>query len=92
MEKVAFRRSSSRAKVIGTIVSITGAFVVTLYKGPRILPNPSSPSTSLLHQQNTLLSSQPRWIIGGLFLTTEYILVPMWYIVQVTKQASGSPT
>ncbi|KAM7511446.1 hypothetical protein LguiB_010321 [Lonicera macranthoides] len=80
MEKVAFRRSGSRAKVIGTIVSITGAFVVTLYKGPRILP--SSPSISLLHQQKTLLSSQPRWIIGGLFLTTEYILVPMWYIVQ----------
>ncbi|KAG7033134.1 WAT1-related protein, partial [Cucurbita argyrosperma subsp. argyrosperma] len=35
MEKVVMKSSSSQAKVMGTIISISGAFVVTLYKGPR---------------------------------------------------------
>ncbi|KAH7846594.1 hypothetical protein Vadar_015806 [Vaccinium darrowii] len=78
MEKLALRSSSSQAKIIGTIVSISGAFVVTLYEGPPIELTPS-PSISL-HQP--LGSQQPNWVIGGLFLTSEYILVPMWYIVQ----------
>ncbi|KAA8519152.1 hypothetical protein F0562_013374 [Nyssa sinensis] len=34
MEKVDCRSSSTLAKFMGTVVSITGAFIVTLYKGP----------------------------------------------------------
>ncbi|GMJ01013.1 hypothetical protein HRI_003770500 [Hibiscus trionum] len=48
MEKVIWNSSSSKAKVMGTIISITGAFVVTLYKGPTIF-KASKPSMSL-HQ------------------------------------------
>ena len=69
---------------MGTIVSLAGAFVVTLYKGPPIVFANQSQSISL-HQP--LLNSPPptnsNWIIGGLLLTAEYILVPLWYIVQV---------
>lgn len=79
MENVAIRSSSSQAKVLGTIVSISGAFIVTLYLGPPIII-PHRPSLSL-HQ--TLKSSDQNWAVGGLLLTAEYILVPMWYIVQV---------
>jgi drug/metabolite transporter (DMT)-like permease len=78
MEKLAIRSSSSQAKIIGTIVSISGAFVVTLYKGPAI-PFSPPPSPSLDHP---LRSPQSNWVIGGLFLTIEFILVPMWYILQ----------
>ncbi|KAE8657523.1 WAT1-related protein [Hibiscus syriacus] len=78
MEKLVWKRTSSQAKVIGTIISIIGAFVVTLYKGPAIVIS-SAPSMSL---QQPLISSNPNWILGGLFLTAEYILVPLWYIVQ----------
>ncbi|XAR51833.1 hypothetical protein NMG60_11006587 [Bertholletia excelsa] len=78
MEKLALRSSSSQAKIIGTIVSISGAFVVTLYKGPPVIST-SSPSISL---NQPLHSPQSNWVVGGLFLITEYILVPMWYIVQ----------
>ncbi|THG02857.1 hypothetical protein TEA_021781 [Camellia sinensis var. sinensis] len=80
MEKLALRSSSSQAKIIGTVVSISGAFLVTLYKGTPIVLNPS-PAISL---NQPLLQSPPQsnWLIGGLFLTSEYILVPMWYIVQ----------
>ncbi|KAH9742054.1 WAT1-related protein [Citrus sinensis] len=63
MEKVACRKASSQAKVLGTIVSIAGAFIVSL--------------------NHALRSSNSNWAVGGLFLTAEYILVPLWYIVQL---------
>ncbi|XP_042021557.1 WAT1-related protein At3g28050-like [Salvia splendens] len=79
MEKVELSSRTSRAKLAGTIISISGAFVVTFYKGPTI--NDSfSPSPPSLHQ---LVLESPRsdWIIGSLFLTVEYMLVPVWYIL-----------
>ncbi|KAB2627587.1 WAT1-related protein [Pyrus ussuriensis x Pyrus communis] len=83
LESTALRSRSSQAKILGTIVSLAGAFVVTLYKGPPIVFANQSQSISL-HQP--LLNSPPptnsNWIIGGLLLTAEYILVPLWYIVQ----------
>ncbi|KAL1314852.1 hypothetical protein AAHE18_16G218400 [Arachis hypogaea] len=82
MEKVALKSSSSQAKVLGTIVSISGAFVVTLYKGPPIIII-HAPSFSIQPPINNLSSVDQSWAIGGLLLMAEYILVPMWYIVQV---------
>lgn len=79
MEKVAIKSLSTQAKVLGTIVSISGAFIVTLYIGPPIII--ALRSSHSLHQ--TLKSSDQSWAIGGLLLTAEYILVPLWYIVQV---------
>ncbi|KAM0058157.1 putative EamA domain-containing protein [Helianthus debilis subsp. tardiflorus] len=77
METLSFWRKSCRAKLVGTIVSVTGAFVVTLYRGPRLIWAQWSNSPS-----GNLGTSQPNWAVGGLFLTSEYILVPLWYIVQ----------
>ncbi|KAJ7974527.1 WAT1-related protein [Quillaja saponaria] len=77
MEKIALKSTSSQAKILGTIVSIGGAFVVTLYKGPPIITQ--RPSSAIHISQSSL---DPTWIIGGLTLTAEYILVPMWYILQ----------
>lgn len=78
METVTLKSSSSLAKVCGTAISIIGAFVVTLFKGPKIIFTQPSLSSSM----PLLLSSNSCWILGSLFLTIEYILVPMWYIVQ----------
>ncbi|EYU44714.1 hypothetical protein ABFS82_08G014600 [Erythranthe guttata] len=77
MEKVALSSTSSRAKIIGTIVSISGAFVVTFYKGPSVTAPPIS-----LHQSLQYSPSQSNWMIGSLFLSVEYFLVPVWYIIQ----------
>ncbi|WRX20192.1 hypothetical protein QQP08_012679 [Theobroma cacao] len=55
MEKVALRSSSTRAKIIGTIASMSGASVVVLYKGPEV--------------QQPLGSSQSKWeccLVGSL--------------------------
>ncbi|CAA0820210.1 WAT1-related protein [Striga hermonthica] len=79
MEKVTLSSTSSRAKVVGTIVSITGAFIVTFYKGPSINATQSTHPVSL---NQSLHSSQSNWIIGSLFLSVEYLLVPVWYIIQ----------
>ncbi|KAJ6965577.1 hypothetical protein NC652_003453 [Populus alba x Populus x berolinensis] len=78
MERVALRRTSSQAKLLGTILSIAGAFVVTLYKGPPIIISPTSsvPLSQHLHSTNS------NWIVGGMLLTGEYVLVPLWYILQ----------
>ncbi|XP_058184894.1 WAT1-related protein At3g28050-like [Rhododendron vialii] len=84
MEKLAIRSSSSQAKIIGTVVSISGALVVTLYKGPPIIS--TLPASISLHRP--LGSPHSDWVIGSLFLTVEFMLVPMWYIVltQIMKE------
>ncbi|CAN0857390.1 WAT1-related protein At3g28050 [Linum grandiflorum] len=76
MEKVVMRKRSSQGKVIGAIVSIAGAIVVTLYKGPALTETPPSPSVQL-H-----ISTSENWILGGVLLTCEFILVPLWFIGQ----------
>ncbi|KAL3526025.1 hypothetical protein ACH5RR_014397 [Cinchona calisaya] len=80
MEKLSFRSRSSRAKVLGTILSIAGALVVTLYKGPRIIL--TTPSSYTIRIPPPLHGAQSNWVLGGLFFTAEYLLSPIYYIVQ----------
>ena len=77
LEKLNWRSNSSLAKCLGTIVSITGAFVVTFYKGPPILMTLTSPIHPLLS------SPQLNWIFGGLLLVAEALMISAWYIAQV---------
>jgi drug/metabolite transporter (DMT)-like permease len=79
MEKLELKRSSSQAKSIGTIVAITGAFVMTLYRGPVIL---KITSDSISPNQNLLLSQESNWVIGGLFLSVTCICSSAWNIFQ----------
>ncbi|XP_041006227.1 WAT1-related protein At5g40230-like [Juglans microcarpa x Juglans regia] len=80
MEQLALRRASTLVKVVGTVVSISGALVVVLYEGPTLISISSqSPSLSL---RFSLGSSQTNWVIGGLLIALEYLLVSIWYIVQ----------
>ncbi|KAI3407358.1 WAT1-related protein, partial [Psidium guajava] len=82
MEKVNWQSSSSQAKLVGTIASILGAFVVTLYKGPPILPSPSPPSPVRPRHLGFLLSWQSNWILGGFLLAAEAFSMSLWYIGQ----------
>ncbi|KAI6670207.1 hypothetical protein NL676_005092 [Syzygium grande] len=78
MEKVSPTRSSSQAKIFGTVLSISSAFVVTLYKGPPII------TTALkwpLSFDPPLSASNSNWVLGGIFLMAENILIPLHYIV-----------
>ncbi|XP_010425589.1 PREDICTED: WAT1-related protein At5g40210-like [Camelina sativa] len=83
MEKVSMRKNSSVAKVVGTIVSIVGALVATLYHGP-IIFTASQPSV-YLPQPLTPPPSSPsntNWVIGGGLLALEYTLIAVSYIIQ----------
>ncbi|XWS40774.1 hypothetical protein CRYUN_Cryun17cG0024400 [Craigia yunnanensis] len=77
MEKLELRRSTSQAKALGAVVAVTGAFVVTLYKGPPVLI--SSPSN---FPQHLLLSEQSRWIIGGFLIVLVCLSSATWNVAQ----------
>ena len=79
METVDWRSSSSQAKCLGAVVSIAGAFVVTLYKGPPIAKNVSLNNIAT----QLLFSSQSEWILGGLFIASDCLVSSLWYILQV---------
>ncbi|XP_037495594.1 WAT1-related protein At3g28050 isoform X2 [Jatropha curcas] len=76
MEKLEFRLQSSQAKSIGTIVSVAGALIVTLYKGQLITANVASQ----IDEQLLLLSSN--WVIGGIFCAVGALCLASLYIVQ----------
>ncbi|KAK9925244.1 hypothetical protein M0R45_033573 [Rubus argutus] len=66
MERLSLRSTNTQAKVMGTLVSISGALVVVLYKGPTILST----------------TSEKDWVKGGLLLTVGYLMFSAWSILQ----------
>lgn len=84
MEKLVVKSKSTQAKIMGTVVSISGAMLVVLYKGPVLLTSSSSSSSSSssLRSLLTLASSPSNWIVGGLLLTVENLLKSIWFIIQ----------
>ncbi|KAF2604558.1 hypothetical protein F2Q70_00027366 [Brassica cretica] len=86
MEQVVLRSSATQAKIIGGVLSISGALVVVLYKGPKVLSAASftlsSSPTSSLHQH--LTSSESSWIVGGLLLASQFFFVSVWVGLDLT--------
>jgi hypothetical protein len=76
MERIYWRHSRSQAKVVGTIASMGGAFVVIFYKGPPIFKT---------HSLNNTLQFSPNlnWILGGLLCAGDSLASSIWYIYQV---------
>ncbi|XP_024182050.1 WAT1-related protein At5g40240 isoform X2 [Rosa chinensis] len=66
MERLSVRSISTQAKVMGTLVSISGALVVVLYRGPTVLSN----------------TSEKDWVKSGILLTVGYLLFSTWSILQ----------
>ncbi|KAL2335626.1 hypothetical protein Fmac_016839 [Flemingia macrophylla] len=83
MEKLAAKSRSSQAKVMGSIISIAGAFVLTLYKGIPIINSRIHLSSLLQHPINFLKSEDASWAIAGILLVGDYFLASIWYILQV---------
>ncbi|KAI3452398.1 hypothetical protein Pfo_009063 [Paulownia fortunei] len=83
MEKLKLRSLSSQAKIIGTLVSIAGALVVVLYKGPVVITTHHENSQlSFLSIVLRAMSEQADWIVGGALLATAFILLSIWDILQ----------
>jgi len=79
MEQLDWRKFSSLAKSLGTIVSISGAFIVTLYKGPALLLGVSSANSS----PKPLFTDDSNWILAGLFLAADCVMASAYIILQV---------
>lgn len=74
---------SGRAKSIGTIISIAGALLVTLYEGLPILTTTSAPSKFLNDELPSLsLQVQSNWVIGGVLLLLQSFSLALLYVVQ----------
>ncbi|PON47434.1 WAT1-related protein [Parasponia andersonii] len=80
METLDFRSSSTLAKTLGTVLSISGALIAILYNGPIILSSPSPQLTFSV--EYPLETSQTHWVLGGLLLVAFCMLVSIWYILQ----------
>ncbi|WJX87326.1 hypothetical protein P8452_69532 [Trifolium repens] len=83
MEKIAIKTRTTQAKVWGSIISISGGFIVTFYKGKSITNIAhNSSSFHLQHSNGIVTSVDINWVIGGLLLTLSNILITIWFIVQ----------
>ncbi|KAL3031453.1 hypothetical protein AAZX31_02G030600 [Glycine max] len=71
---------SSHAKIIGTVISIAGALIITLYKGMPLTG--SSMRNLVLGGSEAYLSVQLDWIIGGFLLATSSLCLSVLFIVQ----------
>lgn len=78
MEKVDLKLRSYQGKIIGTVVSISGALTVTLYKG--------LPLTSGVMPNNVFSSSQKsNWLLGGILLAAGSFCGSVSLVMQVKR-------
>ncbi|XP_037494390.1 WAT1-related protein At5g40240 isoform X2 [Jatropha curcas] len=68
MEKLDLRSSKSQIKIMSTLVSISGALTIILYKGSPIGAKTLPPHPEL--HPSTFSAATNSWIIGGLFIAT----------------------
>ncbi|KAJ4884300.1 WAT1-related protein [Raphanus sativus] len=83
--KLNWRNMSTRAKVMGTIISLSGAFAEELYKGPFVRPASSSSPTRLLKSIPKLLvyyNIPDNWFLGCIFLAAAVFSVSLFNVIQ----------
>ena len=85
MEAVNFGSKTTQAKFIGTVVSIAGAILVTLYKGLPIIPSPLKSEIS-----KHVLVQPSNWVIGGVFLAIDCVFASMFIVSQVKQYSNSS--
>ncbi|XAR51835.1 hypothetical protein NMG60_11006590 [Bertholletia excelsa] len=80
MEKLSPKSKSSNAKIVGTLVSITGALIVVLYSGPPLVSPSSSPSDAA-KQAPVFLRADSEWVLSGVLLAGCWFFFSVWYIL-----------
>ncbi|KAJ7953656.1 WAT1-related protein [Quillaja saponaria] len=81
MEKLELKTHSTQAKVAGTVVSITGALILTLYKGLPIKSGTGSLRNNIV-LDGDILSWKSDWVIGGIFLAAGSFCLSVLLVVQ----------
>ena len=88
MESLAIRTNVGKAKVLGTILSIGGAMILTFYKGVEM--NIWSTNINLLHHHHhhhdmtvSQQSSSGNQALGGFLGVASAVSMAIWMILQV---------
>ncbi|CAI8587625.1 unnamed protein product [Vicia faba] len=80
IENLNLKQHSSQAKIIGTVVSIAGALVVTLYKG---IPLISGVFQNIkMGASGMYLTGNSNWILGAFLLATASFFLSVLFITQ----------
>ncbi|KAJ9549712.1 hypothetical protein OSB04_022255 [Centaurea solstitialis] len=88
LERVNIKSNSGKAKVIGTLVCVGGATLLTLYKGVPLFNNNSSHLQTTINVEDVsrlssvLASRKARWTSGCLALVAGTVLWSSWFLVQ----------
>ncbi|KAA8516235.1 hypothetical protein F0562_019414 [Nyssa sinensis] len=69
-----------KAKVLGTLVSVGGALLLTLYKGMPLM-NASS-SSSIMVEKRKHVTLTEKWAVGSIFLTAGSLMWSSWFLIQ----------
>ncbi|KAK1415715.1 hypothetical protein QVD17_31500 [Tagetes erecta] len=78
---VDLRSSSSRTKLMGTFISITGAIILMYYRGP-VVKDPST-HLQLAPQLFVFLSHHENWVLGCALFAAASLSYSIWNIIQV---------
>ncbi|KAK8565305.1 hypothetical protein V6N12_058871 [Hibiscus sabdariffa] len=76
MEVVDVRSHRGMAKILGTLISLLGVTVITLYKGPALQNMWDTP----IHMKR--LSIHENWVKGSILTIASCITLSSWYIMQ----------
>ncbi|KAK9002285.1 hypothetical protein V6N11_024969 [Hibiscus sabdariffa] len=74
LEKVSIRSKAGQAKIVGTLVCISGAMVLTLYQGKKLFG--SDPRDVVNNDRNE------RWGIGSAFPAACAVCWSLWFLLQ----------
>ncbi|XP_010438422.1 PREDICTED: WAT1-related protein At4g08290 [Camelina sativa] len=82
MEKVSIAEVRSKAKIIGTLIGVGGALVMTLYKGP-LIPLPwSNPSMDQQNGHTNSSQDHSNWVVGTLLILIGCVAWSGFYVLQ----------
>ncbi|OIT36062.1 PREDICTED: WAT1-related protein At4g15540-like isoform X1 [Nicotiana attenuata] len=80
MENFDYKSLNTVAKSVGTLLSIIGALVATLYKGPQVFGSPLN--SILTAPSHFLLNQSSAWVIGGLLMMITSLIASVFIISQ----------
>lgn len=87
LEKVNLRKFHSVAKVIGTVITVSGAMVMTLYKGPAFQIIKGGGAMSHHSNSSSTSTTEPsdqHWIVGTVYLISSCASWAGFFILQVS--------
>ncbi|KAG5150103.1 hypothetical protein AAZX31_06G290600 [Glycine max] len=82
MEKINMKKVRCQAKVVGTLVTVAGAMLMTLYKGPMVWTKDAPHNGQINNATNTTTYSDKDWFIGSILLIIATLAWASLFVLQ----------